>query len=117
MNSQQRDAMIALVQRAHEKWPTFESLPVTEETGFAQTIDGDPHENRAYVAALYELGARGATAIGRRQGDNTVIVGKLVPATTAVEKPQSVVEKKPQREFAPMRFTTEPDKPAKKSKA
>ncbi len=117
MNSQQRDAMIALVQRAHEKWPTFESMPVTDETGFVQVVDGDPHENRVYVNALYELGARGATAIGRQKGNDAAIVGRLVPASAppvVAEKPTPVVGKPT---FPPPRFTTEAAKPAKKAKA
>ncbi len=95
MKQKQRDLMVLLVQAAAKKWPSFDKVPVTDATGVVQAKVSDPNNNATYVAALYELGARGATPIGRWKGADNIIVGKVgaegvVP--TKVEVPGPVVK-------------------------
>ncbi len=94
MKQNQRDLMVTLVQAAAKKWPSFNVVPVTDATGVVQAKVSDPNNNASYIAALYELGARGATPLGRWKGEDNILVGKVGEgvATTKVEVPGPVVK-------------------------
>lgn len=72
-----RDTMVKRVQAAHKKWPSFEKMPLSDKTKVLRvSIKDDPSDNTNYVAALYELCAKGATVVGRARGRDAVVVGE-----------------------------------------
>lgn len=83
MNEEARDRMVARVQEAHGKYPKFEDVPEGTEGGdFSVSVDSD---EAGYARALHDLSARGVL-IGRRAGDERVLIGKLdSPAPKAAE--------------------------------
>lgn len=74
MNEEVRDRMVARVQEAHAKYPKFEDVPEGTEGGdFSVAVDPD---DAGYARALHALCARG-TLVGRRAGEEKVLIGKL----------------------------------------
>lgn len=76
-SSAHRDAMVGRVKAAHAKWPSFDKMPVSADTGdgFVTVPVKNVEDGTSYVEALYEV-ARVADIVGRRE-KAALIVGKL----------------------------------------
>ncbi len=86
-SAEQRDAVVARVQEAHQKYPAFDSLPVGGKRGIEKSrliswpIE-DPEDGAAYTRALYEISYRGGVPIGRvnaRGEEPAEIIGEIPP--------------------------------------
>lgn len=77
-----RDQMVARVNDAVKRWPTFAAMPEVNDVlvarvdikgyprGVAQLNDVEQHN---YISALYELCALGAVPIGRYKNSITIV--------------------------------------------
>lgn len=82
MKEEARDRMVARVKEAHDKYPTLADVPEGTEGGdFSVEVGSD---EAGYVRALHEIGARGVL-VGRRAGDEKVLIGKLDAPAKAPE--------------------------------
>lgn len=77
-----RDEMVRKVKAAADKWPRLVDMPVGGEPSKGMSIVTVPvpgaaiADNSVYIATLYEMGAKGMTAIGRAK-DMSAIIGEV----------------------------------------